>query len=258
VNCCLVSQQIAPASKEIMMNQKILVVDDNPTFCRLVEQMLTPKGYQVFTAASGREGLKLLFADKPDLVLLDVAMPGMDGWQTCSRIRDVSDIPIIMLTGKHKSEEDIVQGLDYGADEYLIKPVGIKEMVARVRAVLRRAEMPYSAKAGREVTYSDDYLTVDVSERKVTVNGERVKLTPREFRVIALLVENAGRVLTHRQILEKVWGWEYADDLDYVRIYISHLRQKLEPNPSLPKYIVTEPGVGYHFEQANGYAHPRR
>jgi len=177
-------------------------------------------------------------------------MPKMDGWQTCSRIRDVSDVPIVMLTGKQKSEEDIVRGLDYGADDYLIKPVRNKELVARVRAVLRRAELPSSLDTKR-LTYSDDFLTVDVAERKVIVNGERVKLTPTEFRLFALLVENAGRVLTHKQSLEKVWGWEYVDDLDHLRIYIWHLRHKIEPDPTQPKYIITEAGVGYYFQKSS-------
>ncbi len=233
------------------MSKKVLVVDDDEVLVRLVEQVLTPKGYEVLKASNGQEALRLLFDQRPDLVLLDVVMPRMDGWQTCSRIRDVSDIPIIMLTGKRRTEEDIVRGLDYGADDYLLKPVGNRELVARVRAALRRAELSSSADAKREITYSDDFLTVDVAERKVIVNGERVKLTPREFRLFAFLVENAGRILTHKQVLEKVWGWEYIDDLDYVRIYISHLRQKIEPAPVLPRYIITEPGVGYYFQKAS-------
>ncbi len=232
------------------MGKKVLVIDDDAAFLRLVEQIFTQKGYEVLKAGNGQEGLRLLFAHKPDIVLLDVVMPGMDGWQTCNRIRDISDIPIIMLTGKQKAEDDIVRGLDYGADDYLLKPVGNREMVARVRAVLRRAELPPSPEARREITYGDDFLTVDVAERKVMVNGKQVKLTPREFRLFALLVGNAGRILTHKQLLEKVWGWEYTDDLDYVRIYISHLRQKIEPAPALPRYIITEPGVGYYFQKA--------
>ena len=229
--------------------KKILAIDDDPIFLRVVDQVLTPQGYEVLQAGQGQEGLRLLFAEKPDLVLLDVVMPRMDGWQTCQRIREISDIPIIMLTGKQKAEEDIVRGLDYGADEYLLKPIGSKELVARVRAVLRRVELPSSTEATREVTYTDDFLTANITERKVTVKGERVKLTPREFRLFALLLERAGHILTHKELLEKVWGWEYTDDLDYVRIYISHLRQKLEPNPALPRYIMTEPGVGYYFQK---------
>ena len=231
------------------MTKKILIIDDEPAFLNLVEQVLTQKGYEILTARSGREGLRLIFDQRPDLVLLDVVIPGVDGWQVCSRIREISDIPIIMITGRHKSEEDVVRGLDYGADDYLTKPLGSRELVARVRAVLRRAELPSSQDIRQGVIYSDGLLSVDITERKIIVNGKRIKLTPREFRLFTLLVENAGRILTHKQLLEKVWGWEYTDDLDYVRIYISHLRQKIEPDPSLPRYIITEPGVGYSFQK---------
>jgi len=228
--------------------RKILVVDDEPTFVKLISQTLTHGGYEVLAAGDGQEALRLLFANKPDLVLLDVKMPKMDGWQTCSRIRELSDVPIVMLTGKQKSEEDIVRGLDYGADDYLIKPVGSRELVARVQAMLRRAELPAPQDTERTISYSDNSLTVDVAERKVLVDGERVKLTPLEFKLLAFLLKNTGRILTHKQLLEEVWGWEYADDVDYVRIYIWHLRQKIEPDPSQPRYIVTEPGVGYYFQ----------
>jgi two-component system KDP operon response regulator KdpE len=233
------------------MTKKILVVDDEPAQLRLVDQVLTHHGFEVLRASSGPEALRIIFEKKPDLVLLDVVMPGVDGWQTCSRIREVSDIPIIMLTGKRNTEEDIVRGLDYGADEYLSKPLGNRELVARVRAALRRAERPSHPDRKAKTLFSNDYLTIDVMERRVTVNGERLKLTPREFRLLALLVENADRVLSHQQVLENVWGWEYIDDVDYVRIYISHLRQKIEPDPSQPKYILTEPGVGYYFQKLN-------
>jgi len=232
------------------MKRKILVIDDEPAFVNWAEQVLIHEGYEMFTASDGHEALRLLFAHKPDLVLLDVVMPRMDGWETCSRIREISDIPIVIITGKLKDEDNIVRGLDYGADDYLIKPIGNRELAARVRAALRRAELPSTLAAPREITYSDDYLTVDISARRVTVNGERVKFTPREFRLLAVLVENTGCILSHQQILEKVWGWEYTDDLDYVRIYISHLRQKIEPVPTLPKYIISECGVGYYFQKA--------
>jgi len=231
------------------MSKKILIIDDEPAFLNLVEQVLTQKGYEILKARSGREGLRLIFDQRPDLVLLDVVIPGVDGWQVCSRIREISDIPVIMITGRHKSEEDVVRGLDHGADDYLTKPLGSRELVARVRAVLRRAELPSSQDIRQGVIYSDGLLTVDITERKIIANGKRIKLTPREFRLFTLLVENAGRILTHKQLLEKVWGWEYTDDLDYVRIYISHLRQKIEPDPSLPRYIITEPGVGYSFQK---------
>ncbi len=232
------------------MNKKTLIIDDDPAFIRLVDQVLSNQGFEVLKAGSGHEGLRLLFSEKPDLILLDVAMPKMDGWETCQRIREVADVPVIMLTGKQQAEEDIVRGLDYGADEYIFKPVRNRELVARVRAMLRRAELPSPTEAKRQVTFADDHLTVDIVERKVTVKGERVKLTPREFRMLALLVENAGRIMIHKEILEKVWGWEYTNDVDYVRIYISHLRQKIEPDPALPRYIITEPGVGYYFQKA--------
>jgi len=232
-----------------MAEKKILVVDDEPAFVRLVSKTLTHKGYEVLTAGEGQEALRLMFAHQPDLVLLDVVMPKMDGWQTCSRIREMSDVPIVILTGRQKSEADIVHGLDYGADDYLIKPVGSRELVARVRAILRRAELPSSLEAKKEITYSDAFLTVNIAERKVIVNGERVRLTPTEFKLFALLLENAGRVLTHKQLLEKVWGWEYVDDIDHVRIYIWHLRQKIEPDPAHPRYIIAEPGVGYYFQK---------
>jgi two-component system KDP operon response regulator KdpE len=229
------------------MAKKILVVDDEPAQLRVTEQVLAGRGYEVCKAGGGPEALRILLERKPDLVLLDVMMPEIDGWQTCRLIREMSDAPVIMLTGKRCAEDDIVRGLECGADEYLAKPVGNRELLARVRAVLRRADSLSGNKERKKVRFSNDYLTVDVSERKVTVNGKKLKLTPREFRLLALLVENNDRVLSHQQMLESVWGWEYIDDVDYVRIYISHLRQKIEPDPSRPRYILTEPGVGYCF-----------
>jgi two-component system KDP operon response regulator KdpE len=229
------------------MTKKILVVDDEPAQLRLTEQVVAGKGYEVIKAGSGQEAVRIIYEKTPDLVLLDVMMPEIDGWQTCRLIREVSDVPIIMLTGKRNSEDDIVRGLECGADEYLAKPLGSRELLARVRAALRRAEVPSGRNERKKVLFSNDYLTVDVAERKVTVNGQKLKLTPREFRLLALLVENTDRVMSHQQVLENVWGWEYIDDVDYVRIYVSHLRQKIEPEPSRPRYILTEPGVGYSF-----------
>jgi two-component system KDP operon response regulator KdpE len=233
------------------MAKKILVVDDEPAQLRLVSQVLSSNAYEVLQASSGQEALRIIFEQRPDLVLLDVIMPGIDGWQTCSCIREITDIPVIMLTGKRNTEDDIVRGLECGADEYLTKPLGNRELLARVRSALRRAEQPSYLDEKRKIIFSDDYLIVDVDERKVTINGERLKLTPREFRLLSLLVENAGHVLSHQQVLENVWGWEYIDDVDYVRIYISHLRQKIEPDTSQPRYILTEPGVGYYFQRTN-------
>jgi two-component system KDP operon response regulator KdpE len=233
------------------MAQTILVVDDEPSQLRLAESVLAAKGYTIFKAGSGPEAVRLAYERKPDLVLLDVMMPEIDGWQTSLLIREVSNVPIIMLTGKRLAEDDVVRGLECGADEYLAKPVGNRELLARVKAVLRRYESNTDHKLRKKISYNDDYLTVDVSARNVTIDGKKLKLTPREFRLLALLVENSGRVLTHQQVLENVWGWEYIDDVDYVRIYVSHLRQKIEPDPSRPKYILTESGVGYSFHGAN-------
>ena len=228
--------------------KKVLVIDDDPAFARLVEQGLAQAGFEVLTAASGSDGLRLLFNNRPDIVLLDVVMPEMDGWQTCSRIRDITDVPVIMLTAQKNTEEDIVRGLECGADNYLIKPVGRRELVGRVQAVIRRAELS-AREEPKETTFSDGYLTVDIVQHKVFVNEVRVRLTPIEFRLLALLLHNAGRILTHKQLLVGVWGWEYSDDLDYVRIYIWHLRQKIEPDQANPQYIITEPGVGYSFHK---------
>ena len=230
------------------MSQKVLVVDDEPSMIRLVTKVLADGGYEVSSAGDGQEALRVVFADKPDLVLLDVVMPKMDGWQTCSRIREMSNVPIIMLTGTSTSEEDVERGIDYGADDYLLKPVGNKQLLAKVRAVLRRAELPSSLDT-RPSTYDDGYLTADLDERKVFVGGEKVKLTPTEFRLFAVLAKNPCHIFTHKQLLEEVWGWEYADDVDYVRIYILHLRRKIEPDPGDPKYVMTEPGVGYYFHK---------
>jgi two-component system KDP operon response regulator KdpE len=231
------------------MGIKILVVDNDPALVRLVGLIFAGHGYQMLRAASGREALQHLFNQKPDLVLLDMDIPGTDGWQTCQRIRDVCDTPVITLTGRYNTEKDIVRGLSSGADDYLIKPVGNRELVARVQAVLRRSGLASLSDRVPETTYSDGLLTVNVAERRVILDGERVRLTPKEFRLFALLVQNAGRVMTHKLLLEKVWGWEYVDDLDHVRICIWHLRQKIEPVPAQPRYIMTEAGVGYYFQK---------
>jgi two-component system KDP operon response regulator KdpE len=228
------------------MAKNILIVDDEPAQVRAFSQVLFSSGYNTLKAYSGREALRIIHESKPDLVLLDVMMPEMDGWQTCALIRDMYEVPIIMITGKKNSEQDIVRGLECGADEYLSKPVGNRELLARVKAVLRRVDTPMKS-AQQGIHFSDGFLTIDVAEHKVIVNGERARLTPHEFRLLTLLLEKAGHVVSHQQALEHIWGFEYVNDIDYVRIYISHLRQKLEPDPSLPKYILTETGVGYYF-----------
>jgi two-component system KDP operon response regulator KdpE len=224
---------------------KILIVDDEPTVLELVRRNLEREGYQVVAAGNGQEGMRMMYAERPDLVILDVMMPRLDGWQICQRIRGMSDVPIIMLTAR-KQEEDIVKGLGLGADDYLTKPFRRGELVARVRAVLRRARTGAVVPPG--VTYDDDYLSIDLDARRVVVNGELVDLTPTEYGLLALLVENKGRALEFRQILESVWGFEYVDEVDYVRVYVWHLRRKIEPDPKNPRYVINVPNVGYRFE----------
>jgi two-component system KDP operon response regulator KdpE len=232
------------------MLEKILIVDDDPAQIRMVSLVLNASGFTTLKAANGREAVRVTVEDKPDLVLLDIMMPELDGVETCRLIREISKVPVIMMTGQRNSEEDIVMGLNCGADEYLSKPVGNRELLARIKAALRRADKLFDT-GKKKAYFSNKYLTVDVMERKVTVNGERLKLTPHEFRLLALLVENADRTIPHRQALEHVWGFEYTDDVDYVRIYVNHLRQKIEPQPSVPTYILTEPGIGYYFRSVN-------
>ncbi len=234
------------------MSKRILVVDDDADFTELVNIVLTHEGFEVLTASNGREALRTLFESKPDLVLLDVIMPQMDGWQTCKYIREASDVPIIILSGQSRSEDDIVRGLDHGADEYILKPISNRELAARVKAILRRAELPSAKEVEQPGIYIDNHLVVNIKERKVLVEGERIRLTPIEFRLFSQLLNNAGRILTHKQLLERVWGWEYTNDIDYVRIYVSHLRQKIEENPSQPRYILTDPGIGYYFQKNDG------
>lgn len=232
------------------MLEKVLVVDDDPAQIKMAASLLNASGFKALKAGSGHEAVRVMVEDKPDLVLLDIMMPGIDGCETCRLIREISEVPVIMLTGQRKSEADIVHGLDCGADEYLSKPVGNRELLARIKATLRRAERA-GDNTKKNAVFANEYLTIDIPERKVTVNGRRLKLTPREFRLLALLVENSDHIMSHQQVLEHVWGFEYVDDVDYVRIYVSHLRQKIEPEPSAPTYILTEPGVGYYFRSAS-------
>jgi len=225
----------------------IIVIDDDKLTARLISDQLGKTGHTVFVAHDGQEGLRQMYAHHPDLVILDLMMPKMDGWTTCRRIREVSHVPIIMLTAQDRPR-DIIRGLDEGADEYVTKPFDVEVLLARVRAVLRRAALAPATAHKEQAAYSDDYLTFNPLDRRVTVNGELIKLTPTEFNLLAFLIQNGGRVLTYRELLQQVWGWEYIDDVDYLRVYIWHLRRKLEPDPKNPRYVLTEHGVGYRFE----------
>jgi DNA-binding response OmpR family regulator len=225
-------------------NRIILVVDDEERMARFVHLNLEHDGFRVIEAYRGLQAIQALRDSLPDLVLLDVMLPDMDGFEVLKMIREVSSIPVIMLTAKGE-EDDRVHGLELGADDYVTKPFSPRELVSRVRAVLRRAESVSSGP--HELIEVDERLRIDFGRREIWIDGNQVKLRPTEYRLLYHLVQNAGWVLTYDQLLSKVWGYEYRDEPHYVRLYINYLRQKLEKDPSTPKYILTERGVGYRF-----------
>jgi DNA-binding response OmpR family regulator len=225
--------------------KKVLLIDDDVNILDITGAAFRQAGAEVITAANGVEGVRRLYDHRPDLVILDIIMPKMDGWETCRQIRLLSDIPVIMLTSL-KSDEEMIRGLDSGADDFVSKPFATDILLARVRAVLRRSALRGKMEVSH--AYIDDYLNIDLEGRRVLVNGKLVKLTPTEFDLLAYLLQNTGRVRTFEQILENVWGWEYRDSVDYVHVYVSHLRGKIEKDPKKPAYILTEHGVGYRFE----------
>jgi two-component system KDP operon response regulator KdpE len=230
---------------------RILVVDDEPRMIRFIQMNLELEGYEVIQANNGFEALNTVRDELPDLVILDVMMPNMDGFETLRLLREVSPVPVIMLTVK-ADEEDKVRGLELGADDYVTKPFSPKELSSRVKAVLRRTETP--APVEKNVLTIDDYLQIDFDHRRVIAGGQEIKLRPTEYRLLYPLVYNAGRIMTHEQLLSKVWGYEYRDEDHYLRLYVTYLRQKIEPDPAHPRYIFTERGVGYRFvdyKQAN-------
>jgi DNA-binding response OmpR family regulator len=227
---------------------KVLIVDDEHAIRDALGRKLRREGFNVLLAGSGLEGLRLFHAERPDLVVLDIVMPEMDGLTVVRRIREIAETPIMVLSAQAITEEDIVEGLIAGADEYLVKPVRLNEFVARVQALLRRAQIVSSEV---DYGYDDGYLNVDLHRRQVRVNGEKKHLTPTEFKLLVVLMENAGRVVPQRELLEQVWGREYIDDIYYPRVYVSQLRRKIEPDPANPTYILTEHRVGYRFEKQN-------
>jgi DNA-binding response OmpR family regulator len=222
----------------------VLVVDDEQRIAEAVAMNLELEGYQVITAGGGEEAIEKVTHEMPDLVILDVMMPDIDGFETLRRIREISTTPVIMLTVRG-DEGDKVRGLDLGADDYMTKPFSPKELVSRVRAVVRRTETP-SPVPKTEVRI-DDNLTIDFNRRKVIVRGTEVHLRPTEFRLLYHLVSNAGQVLTHETLLRRVWGYEYRDEDQYLWLYITYLRRKLEEDPKHPVYIIGERGIGYRF-----------
>ncbi len=228
-----------------MSKQRILVIDDDAKLTHLLNIFMSRNGYDVSVANSGRDGLQLAYKLHPDLVILDVMMPGMDGLTTCARFREVSDVPIIMLTAKG-TEKDIVDGLEKGADDYVVKPFRVSELLARVKAVLRRRSG--KPDAAELQVFGDGEITINMSKREVIVRGSEVNLTPTEYDLLMCLVRNRGRVLSREMLLAHVWGDEYVEATQYLKLYIRYLRQKIEQDPSNPEYILTEWGIGYRFE----------
>jgi two-component system KDP operon response regulator KdpE len=226
---------------------KVMIVDDEQAIRDALGRKLKREGYEVIACQNGLDAVRAFHSERPDIVILDIIMPdGMDGLTVCRRIREVADTPIMMLSAQAVTEDDIVDGLNAGADEYLAKPVRLNEFVARVSALLRRAQMTTIETDQR---YDDGHLSIDLHRRQVYVNGKPEHLTPTEFKLLAVLMENAGRVVSQRDLLEQVWGREYIDDVYYPRVYISQLRRKIERDAANPAYILTEHRVGYRFEK---------
>ncbi|MEW5867857.1 MAG: response regulator transcription factor [Chloroflexota bacterium] len=227
-----------------MQGIKVLLVDDDVYLRDLIRRALTRAGAEVCEASDGVEAVDRFFQCHPDLVILDIMMPTQDGWETCRQIRQHSSVPVVMLTSL-SSDEEIIRGLEYGADDFVIKPVNVQVLLARARAVLRRVE-PETA---FPLVYQDSHLKVDLESSLVSVAGVQTKLSPTEFRLLSYMLRNAGRLLTFNQILQNVWGEAYQDSPNYVHVYISHLRQKIETDPKSPQYILSEHGAGYRFKR---------
>jgi len=221
----------------------VLVIDDEPQILRALRTILTAQNYRVSVANRGEEGLSLAAAEQPDVIILDLGLPDVDGITVCARLRQWTQTPIIVLSVR-ESERDKVMALDKGADDYLIKPFGIEELLARLRVALRHSSL---VKGNREPVVRTGDLVIDLPRHIVTKGGVEVKLTATEFQLLAYLVAHPGRVLTHQGILNHVWGPEYVDNVEYLRVYMSQLRKKLENNPKEPKFLLSEPGVGYRF-----------
>lgn len=226
-----------------MENKKLLIVDDDVDLCQTIKHVFSAEGMQVIIANDGREGIQAFFEQRPDLVLLDIRMPEIDGWELCRQIRTMSNTPVIMLTTLDEDQQE-VRGLKIGADDFITKPFSRDVLLARVQAVFRRtAPQPQSMP---ELTYHDGYLSVDLARHEVRREGEPVRLSATEFRLLRYLLKHAGRVLTHQAILHNVWGTD-CNNPEYVHVYLWHLRKKLEKDPRSPNYLVTEHGFGYRF-----------
>jgi len=228
-----------------MRRSRILVVDDDPAIIKVVQANLKADGYDTFTALDGAEAIDVIERELPDLVILDIMLPKMDGFEVLRQLREWSQIPIIMLSARGDAE-DKVKCLDLGADDYLGKPFSLNELLARVRAVFRRTEA--AGKIPSQTSVAIGELDINFAQRRVTVGGKEMILTPTEYSLLKELVLNKGKVLTHMQLLSRVWGPEYRDERQYLHVFVRRLRAKLEPDPASPSYIVTVPGVGYQFK----------
>jgi DNA-binding response OmpR family regulator len=234
---------------------KILIVDDEPRVVNLVREILNATGYDTLAACSGENAIELAALEQPDLILLDIILPGsLDGYQVAKRLREFSDVPIIMLTAKVR-EIDKLQGFEVGADDYITKPFSSKELLARIQAVLKRSKVEKEQKISSEIVCGD--LIIDFARREVFISGREIYLTPTEYNLLFELATHPNQVLFHDYLLTKVWGAEYRDDVDYLRSYIHYLRKKLEIDSSNPKLIVSSPGVGYMFEVPNETQKPK-
>ncbi len=227
------------------------MVDDEPRMINFIRMNLEMERLQVISAPNGLEAVKRVREMLPDCVLLDVMMPEMDGFETLSSIREESSVPVIMVTAKN-DEEEKVKGLNLGADDYITKPFSPRELVSRVKAVIRRSELP--SQIDKAPIKIDERMQIDFNRREVIIDGKPIKLRPTEWRLLYHLVQNAGWVVPHEQLLSKVWGWEYRDETQYLRLYITYLRQKIEADLNHPIYIMTERGVGYRFLDYKGKA----
>ena len=232
--------------EKLLQNKKILVIDDDKALCQNLEIGLARQGALVSSANNGQSGLKKFYETPPDLVILDLRMPEMDGWETCRLIRMIAQTPIIMLTSVAQ-EHEVVRGLRKGADDYVTKPFSHDILLARVEAILRRTTPQTIDGNGHD--YDDGYLLINFEQRIVSKGGERIKLSATEFRLLRYLFENAGRLLTNEAILTQVWGWESQHNVEYVHVYLSRLRAKIEKDPRNAQYIVTEHGFGYSFHK---------
>jgi len=226
--------------------QRILIADDEPQITRVLRTGLTTRGYEVRVAADGESALDTFNDWRPDLVVTDLAMPNMDGLELCRRLRLVSQVPIIVLSVKGE-EKTKVEALDAGADDFITKPFSMEELLARIRATLRRASAASPEDADATVLDSGDFR-LDVETRKVIVLGKEIHLTPKEFELLAHLMRHSGKVLTHRKLLAAIWGANYSEQTEYLRVFIGQLRKKIEPDPASPRYILTEPWIGYRFD----------